>query len=411
MQSIKYNKGARYNLYSIGLSYLSVSIIFEFIDQLSYFRLLGYNEVGDALLILRLFVDIFFVFSAIIVKINGATFRGGVIITCAILSIYGFVLGIIKQNEFIEIIKDLMLFLLFILKFVIFKEIFEYNNDMSIFYKKLIKYCKYTLYVGFLSLVIMLSLVRFGFAFYTQGVSSIEWYAAYAASHNRPIAIFISLIIAFFLAKRMVLLSVATILITWFGAKLFRGNLIAIAFLSAFALGSLTLMQLVTLNSDTVNYAIRLDIYSILEQIRNFSMPALQGLLMSFDMPRYLESASALGQLQVTGFWFGGGFGFEYLDVYTNEIVTNAHFSPVGLISKVGVWGMILFYAVLIYGALAGLKADNPLSKLCGYYSLATIVGSFMAWKFFLSSPLLPMALAAAIHYRTKPTLLMLRVK
>lgn len=388
------------SLYKIGLTYLSVSIIFEFVDQLAFLRLLGSNEIAQILMAIRLIIDLLFILSAMYFGINARMFADGVSAAFAFLISLGFVAGAINQNEPIELIKDLTLFTFFIMKFVIFKQIFLYDLDLTNFYKKLIKYCKFTLYVGMLSLSVMFSLRQLGFIFYEQGISNLDWFVSYAVAVNRPLPALFALIIAVLLAKRMVVLSCVAVFIFWFMARLLRGNPIIFVISCLAVILAIVFLPFISLDTGALTYAIRIDLYQVLSEFSSFSTDALAQILMTIDGPRYIESLSALDELQSGGFWFGGGFGFEYLDTYTNEFVTNAHFSPVGAITKFGIFGMLLFYSLFVYAAAVGGRQHHPLAKLCGFYILATIFGSLLAWKFFLSAPLLPMAMAAAIYCR-----------
>lgn len=390
--------GRHSRLYKLGMIYLGASILFEFLDQLLFFRLLGFDEITDVMLIARLSVDLLFVMAGFYHGIGAQVFRGSAISLLAVLTVYGLAVGIIRQNLFIEMEKDFVLFALFIFKFAIFKAIFTAGDNLDDFYKKLQKYCRYTLYVGAGSLAIMLALTRLGFSFYEQGISNLDWYVSYAVATNRPMAALLGLSISFLLAKRMVLLSCAVIFFPWFFMRLLRGSPMIFMALTTTTIIVGIFLQFISFDSESLNYAVRIDLYQLGAELQNFSMDTIRQILIILDNPRYLESWSALHELQDAGFWFGGGFGFEYLDVYTYEIVSNAHFSPVGLITKVGFPGMILFYYVFFRGTVVGLRAREPMTKLCGYYVLGAIVGSLLTWKFFLSSPLLPMALAAALH-------------
>ena len=390
-------------LYRLGLTYLGISIVFEFLDQLLFFRLLGFNAIAQVMLWARLLVDLIFIAVALHYGISTSIFRGAVINLLTLLTVYGLFMGLVSENDISEILKDLILFGSFILKFAVFKAIFLSGNDVGQFYKKLQRYCWYTLYVAVGSFAILLTLKRLGFSFYEQGISNVEWFVAYSAATNRPVGAIFGVAVAFLLAKRMVLLSCAVIFFPWFAKKLFLGSPKVFVTASVIFIFSLAALQFVAVDPETLRYAIRIDFDEVLNGLQNFSMGEVRRILIVFDNPRYLESWSALNELEQLGFWAGGGFGFDYLDVYTSEIVSNAHFSPVGFITKFGFLGMLVFYYLILTCAWAGLRARHPMAVLCGYYVLATVAGSLMTWKFFLSSPLLPMALAAALYCRSSP--------
>ena len=191
-------------LYRLGLIYLGISILFEFLDQLLFLRLLGFNPITQVMLLVRLSVDLMFIGVALGHGIGASVFRGTVVNTLTVLTVYGFILGLVSENDILEILKDLILFGSFILKFAIFKAIFLSGNDMDRFFAKLQKYCWYTLYVAISSFAILLTLKRLDFSFYEQGISNVEWFVAYSAATNRPVGAIFGLALAFLLAKRMV---------------------------------------------------------------------------------------------------------------------------------------------------------------------------------------------------------------
>lgn len=390
-------------LYRLGLTYLGVSILFEILSQLMFFRLIGFNAITQVMLVTRLAVDLLFIGVGLNYGISVNVFRGYVINTLTILTVYGFIVGIIGANDIFEILKDLLLFSSFILKFAIFKAIFLSDNNMDRFYARLQKYCWFTLYVAIVSFVIMRALSSLGFSFYQQGISNVDWFVAYSVATNRPIGAIFGLIVAFLLAKRMVFLSCAVIFFPWIAKRLFALSPKILLSVSAFAVVVLVMVQFVTEGPETLHYAIRIDFNEFLDALQHYSMDEVRRILIILDNPRYQESWSALEALGPLGLLTGGGFGFNYVDVHTGNTVSNAHFSPVGLITKFGFVGMLLFYHLFLMGAFKVIRARHPISVLCGYYVLATVAGSLLSWKFFLSSPLLPMALAAALYCGPPP--------
>ncbi|WP_339764495.1 hypothetical protein [uncultured Sulfitobacter sp.] len=385
-------------VYQLCLYYLSISIFFEVLDQLLFLRLLGVPYVAQSMLALRLFVDMLFVTYCFVYGIKTSIFRGTLINMFIVMVVWGAVLGIVYQNNIIEMFKDLLLFALFALKFAIFKSVFMSGEDLNPLLNRLRKYCIYTLYVAIFSLCVMLTLRRVGFVFYEQGISNLEWYVSYAISGNKMMAAFLGVVIAFLLGKRMVFISCVVIFVlpiiinfVRLNQRMFLTLMTGIAALTA-------ILQVVTFNQDAFSYAIRLDFDSIFQEVRGLSLDSLTRALMILDYPRYSESLSALTELKGNGIMFGGGFGFNYLDSYTNEYVSNAHFSPVGMITKVGIVWMIPFYLVFFHGSIVALRSRHPMVRLCGYYLIATLIGSLFTWKFFLSSPLLPLAFAISLY-------------
>lgn len=388
-------------LYRLGLTYLGISILFEFLDQLMFLRLLGFNAITHLMLLARLAVDMIFIGFGLYYGISAWAFRGLVVNALTILTAYGLLLGLIGANDISDTLKDLVLFGSFILKFAIFKAIFLSGDDIGRFFAKLEKYCWFTLYAAVGSFAILFLLKRLGFSFYEQGISNVEWFVAYSAATNRPIGAIFGLAMAFLLAKRMVLLSSAVIFFPWIAKRLFSGNPKIFISVSALAILAMAMMQFVTIDPETLRYAVRIEFEEVFREFQNITMDEVRNILIIIDAPRYLESWSALQELEQLGFWIGGGFGFNYVDVYTTEIVGNAHFSPIGFITKIGFVGMLVFYYLVLTGAISGIRARHPMAVLCGYYVLSTIAGSLFTWKFFLSSPLLPMALAATLYCRS----------
>ena len=381
-------------LYRLCLSYLGAAIAFEILDQILFLRLLGVPYVAQSMLTLRLLVDTIFIMACLSCGLRVTLFRGAVVLMIFLMILWGTVLGFASQNDIIEIIKDIILFSFFVLKFVIFKAIVTSQEDLHLLHEKLKKYCLLTLYVAIFSYFTLIALRRVGFVFYEQGISNLEWYVAYALSANRTLGAFFGVLIAFLLGKRMVLAACLAIFLISSVIKLLRLNtrflITLVIMLSVVILGK----QFVTINQQTFAYAIRINFESIFHTVEYFSVDTILSILQLIDPGRYSESASAIFELKSIGVIFGGGFGFNYTDSYTREVVSNAHFSPIGLITKFGVGGMIVFYLLLIWGFLSAMYSKHPMVILCGYYLISVVFASVFAWKFFLSAPLLPLAFA-----------------
>ena len=381
-------------IYQTCLLYISASIVFEFLNQLLFFRLLGVPYVAETMLSLRLLVDTLLVMACFSFGIQNKLFRGAAVNTLFVLTVWGTVLGFINQNSVPVVFKDIILIGFFLLKFVIFKAVLTSNEDLTKLFRHLVKYCLYTLYIAIFSLVTLQLMRRAGLSFYPQGISNVEWYVAYALSINRTIAATVGVLVAFLLAKRMVFVSCAVMFLNFTVLKLAKLNRKVLISLIVLTLVTIIGLQFFSFSKDMFYYATRLDFEGLLYELKDVSVQAVLKVLYLMDPGRYTESLSAIQELKFEGVLMGGGFGFNYTDMHTHKIVSNAHFSPVGLVTKFGIFGMVAFYALVSYPMFPALRADHFAVRLCGLYLLATVVGSMFAWKFFLSSPLLPLALA-----------------
>lgn len=127
---------------------------------------------------------------------------------------------------------------------------------------------------------------------------------------------------------------------------------------------------------------------------------------------RYNEFETIISQMELKDYFLGKGMGFTYnIDGGETNIETaNAHFSPIGFLSKYG----LLFTIFVYYFLISTFAKTNKLLLSSNDYIIALGVScfvfleSFFAYALFVT-PILPVVLGVLISYQRKAKFLVKR--
>jgi len=315
------------------------------------------------------------------------------------------VTGIFNGHVNITMANDLATYLFFIIKVIIFRTLLisiymRYHPDtfFATFSRSLIKL---SLVIAIIGLTLALYISSKGVAFYFQSASEIKLAASLAIASNNIILSLSFLTIALLSGKRMIFIGILLMfLIAFMRSQRFRNqNTLFIAFALAFVfiLGSLSVFPLFSDLSQSASY-VRVD--TTIRDIKaavTYESDSLNEILFVLAPARYAEAVSLWRSLTNIDVLIGAGYGFRYtVDVplfiannfvVTGETVSNAHFSPIGIVSKFGIVGFVIWTIYLLTG-LKALIAGPRTSWFrfgCALAFCAIWIESLFAFGFFIN--------------------------
>lgn len=301
-------------------------------------------------------------------------------VACFFLLVPAFIIGFFNNEISRRYLTDFMLPLIFFLKIAIFTDYWKIQPVE----KYIIKFSRVTFYVSF----VLIFVVYFIFMYFGSSRISIlaplEVSAALSLLTN-PILFLMTLILIVLYGKRAQLFSVVIVFLISF--KIVSPK-IKLVFLLMVPILLFSLYTFIVNEPD--NISVRRLAYSF-------------ELLMNGDLG--LLSAGRLGEVNAilkdmawSDYIFGKGNGYVYERPNSQggvTVVSNAHFTPVSLISKYGV-----FFTVFVYSFFFKLFISLNLKEYGVYYRVIYIsvliifIESFFSYALFVL-PILPVLLGA----------------
>lgn len=352
-------------------------------------RQLGLFEVTRLLLVLSWLSDIVLVAIALLL----CRFKlPHVLVPLALLFIGATILGV--GNGFLNhtFITDLVTYFTFILKIIIFSNLFQYQLFRNQFYTFIKRYCWLAVIVGSITIGLMFLLWFAGFRFYFSATPDITYSYALALGNGQLLYSYVIMLLGFFSGKRMIIIGLFVIFMFGFKKYLNRPvNYLLIAFAVLILLFLSGLSDLPSVSKIT----------SIIENLNGNNLNAM---LMSLDKGRMSEVLGIIHSMNWYDYVLGKGYGFRFFWFGFDELResgishSNAHFSPIGIISKFGVLGLMLFIGFYIYALALSFQHRNydKLSYPNFLFLTSMMVQSLFAYVLF-NHPLIPIVFAYVI--------------
>jgi len=328
-----------------------------------------------------------------------------------VLPLYPTLIGIVSKNSALTLINDFALYLLLLLKIPIFTCLFSSKDFRAIFIRWINRYLSYSMFMVVIMLFIAYSLKFAGFVFYFQAPLEITFVTAYLAAQGRSFGVFFLLIYAFLSAKRMILIGVCVTIVS---ALLIRNKY---AFISLFKILLIGLALSFILSLFDLSQIAGL---SKVDAALNIFSGESDGFMESFsrlDPSRYTEIVSLWNSIESSDFIFGQGFGYRYqydlslLDYRLSnyESHSNSHFTPLGVLSKFGIFGSVLWlclFTTLLIRAYKYRKKD-AVAMASFLFLISLIVQSFFAYALFVNVflPVIAGYILSLPYHRRKPVL------
>jgi hypothetical protein len=369
-----------------GKFYINSLPIFSLISiVLSTFRSTGqgsYNEIY--LLTLALF-------DLIIVYKGRNYINKPIVFIVVIMSLFTLIIGMFNFEFSRRFITDFTNPVFFFAKIYIFKEYWS-RNDLS-------SYIKYYTRIAFIGSFLMLPLVYYMFTSSESTRLSIFPPLELPFSHYLINRNFIFLILSFLVmilyGKRAILVGSFMTFILYI-VFINRKNFLKYVLLSMVLIVLLT--QVLSFYSD--NFAVKRLMYTF-ELFNSDEFDKVD----KISAGRTDEIETIVKLMEPIDYVIGKGAGFKYYMINKGEIeeAANAHFSPLGFLSKYGVFFTILIYVFLIrimfFKNAKHLNNKNLLTALC--VSIFIFIESFFAYTTFVV-PIYPVFLGAVLSYKNK---------
>lgn len=409
-------RGLDVRLMRLGESFLIVHVLLQLASIL---RLIGIENIPAIALTISRTMDFILVFFFLVLWKKRIELRG-IELILLVIAAYPILIGLGRDQINVTFFNDSALYIFFILKIII------YRSLISSIIKR---YDLGSYFQSFLAKFIPISTTAAAIAFlagqffsatgqlkYYQTPAEITLTAAVALAYNK---FFLFLFLALFAAtsgKRMIMAGVLTI--AAFAAVTSRRAMkIFLRWLPRFviggAIGAIILMLsghldgLAFANKISTTYEVASDAFSKATSLDNF--------FQQIEPARYVEFVSLRDQINGLGVLFGNGYGFRYelekdllmeygFDTSTGSDISNAHFTPIAIVSKFGLLGLIVWSTYFLSILLSGMKnqKQNRFQYACTLALASYLVQSLFAFGFFINL-LVPFVLAV-ISTKVTPT-------
>ncbi|MFV8413782.1 hypothetical protein [Vibrio owensii] len=283
--------------------------------------------------------------------------------------------GIVNNEISRRHITDFIIPMIFISKVVIFSDYWPKEN-VSNYFK----------YYSKVTIVFSLILIVFVYkAFASEGASRIsifpplELTSVFYLYNNIP-AFLLCILLVFLYGKRAQLISLMLVSFMVIFRLSANAKIIVIILLSFLSFG---LFNFISDNPE--NMSVRRVTYTI-ENLDFSSFEAVNKL----SAGRFAEVTTILNDMEPIHTFFGIGMGYSF-ELYTNsgelKKAANAHFTPLGLISKYGFFFTFYLYFFIfsqVYYAL--FKSKSRTTEISGYVVLFIVMESMFSYSLFVTS-------------------------
>ncbi len=311
---------------------------------------------------------------------------------------YPFLIGISRGNLGLTFFNDTAIFFGFLVKILVLRTLMiRISNLVSLeafFEKSGLRIIGFSLIFAVAILFMAILLLRSGTAFYYQAPAEITFAVALVLGQGKLLLYFVFLVLALLAGKRMTMIGVMVMgllaiasypparRVTLWLAPLALIMFPAFFFLSDYLSGSnFAFLNKISLTIETLRRA--------LTESSNLSE-----LFLFIDPGRYIEYVSLQPHLTGASLWFGNGFGFRYeLDnAFLDEFgfintgdVSNAHFTPLAIVAKFGLAGLLLWIVFLIRITTYPFDRNSYLQYAARLAFYSVIIQSLFAFGFFIN--------------------------
>ena len=376
---------------------VSFMILFAAANYISFWRLLGVPGIPPLLLLFYRVLDLltilaFLYFCGSRVRISAADYL------LMIFATYPFFIGFLRGQFSLTFGNDIAIYFMFITKIFMMRTAIERIHavqDISEAFQPLMRKLVLWCIVIAIMLIGSLLLLRLsGFSFYYQSPAELTFAAALVLSKGNIFMFIFIVFLSLLAGKRMVLVGLLCMgLIALLANSRVRYAsfrfLLLISFFAPFLYYLSNLMIGVELDFlDKITGTFRL-VERALNRTDRF-----MDVLMFVDPLRFAEYVSLKPHLTGLNLWFGNGYGFRYeLDPeflkrfgYTlDTTVTNAHFTPLAIVAKFGLVGLILCLMIMCKVLFQKDTNSSYLIIASKLAFVAIIVQSMFAFSFFVN--------------------------
>jgi hypothetical protein len=373
--------------------YIYAGYLVVFLNFFSVLKLLGLEGIPQFQLLTYRLVDFFIILSFFVMYRGDLAIYRPADLFFLLATSCAAIVGLVNNGLTVTLVHDYVIYMFFFLKVVLLRKILSDLSRSAGVRQALNIYGLGLMHFSFVVAVLILFgsivLTLIGFEFYFQAHAEIVFAVGLALLFGSNGKVAFGIVVSLIAGKRAVFLGLISAYV-WSNFRLSKlGSFV-------FLLVSISLVFYVFVSQSGENPITEKIITSLKIMERAFdNMNSIEHFIELANYGRYLEFVSILNTFDWNSFVFGHGLGFRYeLDasltsspslVIDKGLVTNAHFSPIGLISKVGVlFTFILsgwFYLVLFHPA----KGARKIRSLGAFCLVAMLVQSVFAYSFFVS--------------------------
>lgn len=374
------------------------SIIYLFLQLLSMFRLFGVPGIPPLLLLAYRTLDLLVIGSFLLTCSTRLRIRWHDLPLLLMIP-YPIFIGILQGNMNITFFNDMTVFVFFALKVLVIRTLFLRLTEKTDFDAVLRGYARRIISRSILAAILMLLLAlaawSAGIVFYYQAPAELTFAAALAIAHGYVPLYLAILALAAMGGKRAILIGIIVIGVL---GGLTRKNigrlLLSILGLGVVALvilgiwgGSGSLIDAPFMRRLTGTWIILTSAASETQDWMEF--------VMFLDPGRYVEYVSLKPHLEGWALWFGNGYGFRYsLDAAFladfgrlgyEGTVSNAHFTPLAIVAKFGVVGLVLWFTQVLGILFSSRDTRSYFQTACRLGFISMLAQTIFSFTFFIS--------------------------
>lgn len=305
--------------------------------------------------------------------------------------------GLYNDNTNQTYLMDCAIYTTLALKLVLFNEYFKLDWFREKVDKFLLKYALIGAIVCLASSVALVTLTVLGFHFYYSLTPDITFGFAHSIVYGNMMKTFLFLMAGFLSGKRMLI--VGLLVIAALAYKKYIASIKTLTMILLVLVGFIYLVE----NEYAFAPLSKLTIFSKYD----IDKSNLGNTISTVDRHRYDEFMSITSSMDSADFLFGKGYGFRYqlfdeqFGYVLDDTITNSHFTPIGIISKFGVIGLIIFYTLFI---MATIKAFHYRKKSKQLYVVFLCLFSYLVQANFayilFQTPVFALLLSYSLSYR-----------
>lgn len=389
-------------------------IIFCALQLLAILRLTGTQGIAPLLLTSYRVLDVMVVLTFLIYcrPLLRMRFEDLLLI---VFATYPMLVGLGRGQISFTYFNDIAIYWLFLAKIVIFRTVLRRVDDVAgidaAFARHARRIVLFSAVFAVLALIAAMTLLRSGVQFLYQAPAEIIFASGYMLAQGHVLAYTGFVILALLAGKRMVMVGVIGmgLLASLANARIRRATFKILPV--ALVLGPVVFVLLPmiagiespVLNRLTLTYDRVLAAYASSNDFLEF--------LMRIDPARFAEYVSLRPHLSGWQLAFGNGFGFRYeLDAafwsyigYEDKgDITNAHFTPLAIVAKFGLLGLVLWLMVLWRAFFAPINKASFLQQAGRLALFGAVLESLFAFGFFISV-FVPFYIALTTMGRARP--------
>lgn len=374
-------------IYKLVAIYYSAQLFILVISGASVIRQLGIFDITRLLLVASWFVDLAFVV-LMTLSIRKWVFPS-YLFWPVLLFCVAPLMGVLNKQFNHTFVTDIVVYTTFFLKILIFHQLFSVSHYANQFAAFLVKFCKWAVFVGVLTVGSMYVLSFAGHEFYFSATPNITYSYALTVISGNTLYSYLVFLLGLATGKRMIIIGLFVIFVLTFRRFSLRWK--EFLFLSVVVFLGFSYISINAIES--------IPGVSKVQLLLNFEFSYDK--LMELDRHRMSEILGIIHVLEWYDYVFGKGFGFRYFWFDNPELQaagvthTNAHFTPLGIISKFGVIGFIsisTMFVTVIWTAFK-IRLTRPLAYMNYVFLVSMIVQSMFAYILF-NNPLIPLVIA-----------------